>query len=166
MRKIISFILVACIVVGAVLFVGKWRTTTPWAVGTGDIAGKSRDLAARDKRPVTAKVKSKIGGITENPTRFQNQRVTVTGRVRGAGKLASNRNIYTLSDGDDRLLVIDDKARPKEYWARTVSGVVKVIGPPIGGLRYAYLVDVREPAKFVAPTWDDLKDYFSKSANS
>lgn len=166
MGKILKIVLVVLICIGAFFFVKRWRSTTPVSVGTGDIAGNSADLASRDNRSATDKAKSKLAGITDNPTRFENQRVTVTGRVRGAGKLASNRNVYTLANGNDRILVIDDKAPPKEYWARTVSGVVKVVGPPVGGLRYAYLVDVREPAKFNAPSWSELKNYFTKSANS
>lgn len=165
MRKIISLALVVLMIVGAVAFVRKWRSTTPLAFGTGDLKGKSTDRAARDNRPLGQKVRSKLRGITDNPARFQNKRVTVSGRVRGAAKLASNRNIYTISDGDDRLLVIDDKAPPREHWPRKVSGVVKVVGPPIGGLQYAYLVDVKNPAKFTAPQWSDIKHYFTKSPN-
>ena len=165
MRKVLGLIAVLFTVVCAALFVRQWRSTTPPAVGTGDIAGQSADLPARDQRPLGQKVRSKLSRITENPTRFKNQRVTVTGRVRGAAKLASNRNIYTVTDGKNRLLVIDDKAPPREYWPRTVSGVVKVIGPPVGGLRHAYLVDVRKPARIDTPRWSEVKHYFSRSPN-
>jgi hypothetical protein len=150
---------------GGWVFFKAWRGTTPLAVGTGRIAGTSTDLAGRDQRGIGTKARSKLRGITDNPLRYKDKRVTVTGRVRGAGKLASNRNIYTLAEGNDRILVIDDKTRPKEYWPRTVSGVVKVVGPPVGGLNYAYIVDVKNPAKFTAPQWSEIKDYFTRSPN-
>jgi len=165
MRKIIPLIFLILIALGAWTFFKAWRGTTPMGAGTGRIAGKETDLAGRDSRGLGAKTRSKLRGITDDPLRYQNQRISISGRVRGPGKLAANRNIYTLSDGNDRILVIDDKAPPKEYWPRTVNGVVKVVGPPIGGLRHAYLVDVREPAKFTAPKWQDIKNYFSQGPN-
>jgi hypothetical protein len=165
MRKLVTVAFLVLMAVGAWAFVKSWRSTTPLAVGTGKIAGTSSDLAARDERGLGAKTRAKFSGITDDPLRYKDQKVTVTGRVRGAAKLASNRNIYTLAEGDDRILVIDDKPAPKEAWPRTVNGVVKVVGPPVGGLRYAYVVDVREPAKFKAPQWQDIKDYFTGSPN-
>ncbi len=166
MRKIIGLILVVLMVVGLFGFVRQWRSTTAPAYGTGDIAGNSADRAERDQRGVGTKMRERFRNITEQPTRFENQRVTVTGRVRGATKIASNRNIYTLTQGDYRLLVIDDGPRPREYWPRTVNGDVKLIGPPMGGLQYAYVVDVEEPAKFNAPQWNDIRQYFTRSPNS
>jgi hypothetical protein len=165
MRKITGLILGVLMVVGLVGFVRQWRYTTAPAYGTGDIAGNSADRAARDSRGIGTKMRERFRNITQNPLRYQDQRVTVTGRVRGATKLASNRNIYTLTQGDYRLLVIDDKAPPREYWPRTVNGTVKVIGPPVGGLQYAYVTDVREPAKFNAPRWQDIKHYFDQGPN-
>lgn len=161
MRKIIGIVLLILMVVGMWSFTKSWRKVSPLGVGTGAIAGVSTDQASRDQRGLGEKTRAKFSGILDNPTRFQDKRVTVTGRVRGAGKLASNRNIYTLTEGDDRILVIDDKAAPKEYWPRTVSGVVKVVGPPVGGLQYAYIVDVKQGVKFNPPTWQELKNYFS-----
>jgi len=166
MRKIIGLIFVILMFVGAWGFFRAWRGTTPLGVGTGRIAGKETDLAGRDKRGLGAKTRSKLRGITDNPLRYKDQRVSVSGRVRGAGKLAANRNIYTLVDGNERILVIDDKPTPKEYWKQTVNGTVKVIGPPVGGLNYAYIVDVKNPAKFTAPRWQDIKDYFSRGPNT
>jgi hypothetical protein len=165
MRKLVSLAFLILMVIGAWAFLKSWRGVSPLGVGTGRIAGKSSDVADRDKRGLGEKARSSLTGITEDPLRYKDKRVSVTGRVRGPGKLASNRNIYTLAAGDDRLLVIDDKAPPKEYWPRTVTGVVKVVGPPIGGLQYAYIVDVKNPAKFNAPKWQDLKDYFTRSPN-
>ena len=165
MKKILGLVLILLIIVGTWLFVREWNRTLPLAVGTGDIGGKSTGLASGDKRPAGQKVRSNLSRIAENPLRYENQRMKVTGRVRGAAKLASNRNIYTITDGKDRLLVIDDKAPPKEYWPRTVNGVVKVIGPPVGGLRYAYLVDVKKPARIDTPRWQDIKHYFTRSPN-
>ncbi len=165
MKKIFNLALVFLMFVGMALFVRSWRKTSPQGMGTGDIAGKSSDLAARDQRPLGQKVRSKLREISDNPLRFKDQRMTIKGRVRGAGKLASNRNIYTITEGRDSLLVIDDKTPPKDYWTRTVSGVVKVVGPPVGGLQRAYLVDVKEGVKFNAPKWSELKDYFTRSAN-
>lgn len=165
MKKILNVAMLVLMVFGAVLFVRGWRKTSPLGVGTGEISGKSLDPRARDERPLGQKVRSKLRDITDNPLRYKDQPMTVTGRVRGAGKLASNRNIYTISEGDDRLLVIDDKKPPTEYYRRTVKGIVKVIGPPVGGLQYAYLVDVKEGVKFNPPRWSEIKDYFSRSPN-
>ena len=87
------------------------------------------------------------------------------GRVRGPGRLSSNRNIYMLTDEGESILIIDDGPAPTEYQLRGVTGVVKVIGPAIGNLRRAYIVNLRQGAKFVAPTWSDIKNYFTKSPN-
>jgi hypothetical protein len=159
MRKIIGLILVVLMVVGLFGFIRQWRSTTAPAYGTGDIRGNSAE------RGVGTKMRERFRNITQTPTRYENQRVTVTGRVRGATRIASNRNVYTLTQGDYRLLVIDDGPRPREYWPRTVNGVVKLIGPPVGGLQYAYVVDVDQPAKFDAPQWNDIRQYFTKGPN-
>ena len=37
MLKIVSIVLVVLIVIGGVLFVRKWNSTTPWGAGTGTI---------------------------------------------------------------------------------------------------------------------------------
>ena len=162
MRGLFRLVMLVIVVIGGYYFVQQWRSVTPWGVQTGKISGVSRDLPARDKRPVTEKVASPIREITENPTRFENKKVTVTGRVRGAAKYASNRNIYMLTaDEENKILVIDDKKPPDERWPRTVKGTVKVIGPPVGGLQYAYIVDVKEGVKFTPPRWDQVQHYFS-----
>lgn len=167
MGGLFRLVLVVLMVIGAYYFVQRWRSVTPLGVGTGNIGGVSTDLPARDTRSLPQKAASQIHEITTHPTRFENQHVTVTGRVRGPAKYASNRNIYTLvEDEGDKILVIDDKAPPDEYAKRTVSGTVKVIGPPVGGLQYAYLVDVKEGVKFNPPQWNEIKHFFDKQYNS
>ncbi len=37
MLKIVSIVLVVLIIIGGVLFVRKWNSTTPWGAGTGTI---------------------------------------------------------------------------------------------------------------------------------
>ena len=165
MWKFIGLVLVVLMVVGLFGFVRQWRGTTAPTYGTGDIAGNSADRAQRDERGAGTKMRERFRAITQNPTRYKSQRVTITGRVRGATKIASNRNVYTLTQGKYRLLVIDDGPRPREYWPRTVKGVVQLIGPPVGGLQYAYVVDVGQPAKFNAPQWNDIRQYFTKGPN-
>jgi hypothetical protein len=164
-RKIISLVALVAMLFGAYWFVKGWRSTTPWAVGTGRIQAKSEDIPERDERGVGTKTRSTLGEIAANPTRFQGKRMTVTGRVRSAGKYASNRNIYTLVSGDDRILVIDDKAPPREYWPRTVTGVVQVIGPKVGGLNRAYLVDVKQGVKVNPPKWETVSRFFTDKYN-
>ncbi|MDF2439427.1 MAG: hypothetical protein JWN98_411 [Abditibacteriota bacterium] len=162
MRRLMGCGLTILMLIGAFLFVRQWRSTTPWAVGTGDIQGKSKDLPARDARGVGTKTKSTLAQIASDPTRFEGRRMTVTGRVRGAGKYASNRNIYTLAEGDYRILVVDDKKPPREYWTRTVSGEVKVFGPKVGGLNRAYLVDVKQGIKINPPQWSEVSHFFTE----
>lgn len=166
MRGIFRLIMVVLVVLVGFYFVQQWRSVTPWGVGTGRIGGVSRDLPARDRRPVTQKVGSSIKEVISNPTRFENKKVSLTGRVRGVTKYASNRNMYLLvEDESNKILVIDDKDPPEQDWPRTVSGTVKVIGPPIGGLQYAYLVDVKQGVQFTPPKWEQIKDYFSGKYN-
>ncbi len=162
MRKLIGLVALIIMLFGAYWFVRGWRSTTPWAVGTGRIQGSSKDIPARDERGAGTKTRSTIGEITANPTRFEGKRMTVTGRVRSAGKYASNRNMYMLVSGDDRILVIDDKAPPREYWPRTVTGTVQTIGPKIGGINRAYLVSVREGVKINPPKWETVSRFFTE----
>lgn len=162
MRGLFRLIMAVLVVLVGFYFVQQWRSVTPWGGGTGRIGGVSRDLPARDKQSVAPRAGQSIKAVVANPTRFENKRVSLTGRVRGATKYASNRNMYMLiEDEDNKILVIDDKAPPEEDRPRTVAGTVKVIGPPIGGLQYAYLVDVKQGVQFTPPRWDQIKDYFS-----
>lgn len=161
MRKLGSLIALIVMAIGAFFFVKQWHSVTPWGTETGKIGGSSRDLPTRDKRTVAAKASSQMHEIVSNPTRFENKQATITGRVRSASKYASNRNIYTLVNGDDRILVIDDKAPPLEYRLRTVKGTVKIIGPPIGGWQYAYIVSVKEGVKVNPPTWSNISHFFT-----
>lgn len=160
MRKLGGCLVLIVFAVGAYFMWQQWRSVTPWGVGTGQIAGRSEDIPARDKRSPVVKARSTLVQIVDNPTRFTEKTVTVTGRVRGAGRMASNRNIYRLSDGEHRLLVIDDKSLPKDYALRTVTGKVKLIKPPLGTASYAYLVSVKEGARFDEPDWNELKNWF------
>jgi hypothetical protein len=161
MRKLAGCVTLLVFLVGAFFFVRQWRSTAPWGAGTGTIAGNSHDSATRDKRSPVVKARSTLAQIIDNPTRFTNKTVTVTGRVRGAGRLASNRNIYRLTQGEYRLLVIDDKPPPKDLALRTVSGRVKLIKPPLGTSSYAYLVSVKEGVKFNEPSWREVSGWFT-----
>jgi len=153
MRKLGGCFTLIVFLAVAYFLVQQWRATSPLGIGTGSIAGGG----SGKKQPA----RSTLVQIVENPTRFTNRKLTVTGRVRGAGRLASNRNIYRLIEGDYKLLVIDDKAPPKDYALRTVSGQVKLIKPPIGNTSYAYLVSVKEGVKFPEPSWKEASGWFT-----
>lgn len=157
MRKLFGCLTVIAMIFGGVWFVRQWNGVTPWGASTGSI-GRNRS-----GEPTTAqKTKSTLQQIAENPTRFKGQRQTVKGRVRNATKIASNRNLYLLVDGDARVLVIDDKAAPQNYYPRSATGVVQVIGPPIGGLNYAYVTDVKSGVKVNPPRWQDVARFFTE----
>jgi hypothetical protein len=156
MRRLLGCGLVILILIGAVFFVRGWNKVPQWGGGTGTIA---REVGQRTEGAVN-KTESVLRQIAKDPVRFKGQRRTVTGRVRSATKIASNRNMYLLVEGNDRILVIDDKAAPRPYYPRTVSGVVQTIGPNIGGLNYAYLTDVKSGVKVNPPKWDEVQGFF------
>ena len=155
MRKVFGCLTVIAMIFGGYWFVRSWNGVTPWGEGTGSIGHNN-------KVPVAQKTKSTLQQIADNPTRFKGSRQTVRGRVRNATKIASNRNLYLLVDGDARVLVIDDKAAPQAYYPRAVTGTVQTIGPPIGGLNYAYVTDVKSGVKVNAPRWQDVAKFFTE----
>lgn len=135
----------------------QWRSTTEWGVGTGRIGGRSEPTgstpAARDKR-------SALTQVASNPEKWAGKRVTVSGRVRGNTRYASNRNLYRLTDGKSTLLIVDDKAPAKEYSLRSVTGVVKVVSPPVGN-SYAYIVSVKGDPQ-IDLKWQDVQKFFAE----
>ncbi len=156
MRRLLGCGTLIVILIGAYFFVQGWNKVTSWGTPAGSIARQMK--ASGDT--VGKQASSVLHQIAQNPMRFQGKRQTVTGRVRSATKIASNRNMYLLVDGDDRILVIDDKAPPKPYYPRTVSGVVQIIGPQIGGQNYAYLTDVKSGVKVDPPKLKDVEKFF------
>jgi hypothetical protein len=158
MRRLLGCFTVLVMLVGAFYFVRGWNGVSPWGASTGSIGQAQR---GQTEPGVGHKTVSTLSQIAQNPTRFKGKRMTVKGRVRGATKIASNRNLYMLTDGDYRVLVIDDKAPPKDYWPRTVNGEVRVIGPQIGGLNYAYLVDAKPGVRIDPPKREEVEHFFS-----
>jgi hypothetical protein len=158
MKKLFGAILLLLFLVGVYFFVRSWKGTASWGVGTGKLA---RRAGAPPEDTGTAATKtSLIRQISDNPQQYVGKRVTVSGRVRGNVKYASNRNTYRLTDGQYSLLIVDDKATPKEYWPRTVSGTVKVVKPPFGK-GYAYIVSVKGNPN-INLKWQDVASFFSE----
>ena len=156
MRRLLGCGMMIALLVGAFFFVQGWNRVTNWGTGTGRIA--TEKSARGEEKSLSAG--SQLRQIARNPTRFEGKRATVTGRVRSATKLASNRNMYLLVEGDDRILVIDDKAPPRPYYPRTVSGIVRTFGPQAFGHNYAYLVDVKSGVKVDPPRWSEVQKFF------
>ena len=156
MRRLLGCGTLIVILIGAYFFVKGWNKVTSWGTPTGSIA---RQMKAGGEAAGT-QATSLLHQIAQNPARFQGKRQRVTGRVRSATKIASNRNMYLLVEGNDRILVIDDKAAPKPYYPRTVSGVVQTIGPQIAGQNYAYLTDVKSGVKVDPPKLQDVEKFF------
>ena len=157
MAKLLGCLGLILMVIGGVWFARRWNRFPDQGESTGLIA-KRNNVKTPD---AAEKTRSTLQQIAEEPTRFKGQTKTVTGRVRDANKIASNRNMYTLIDGDARIMVIDDKPAPKPYYPRTVTGVVQVIGPPVGGLNYAYVTDVKSGVKVNPPSWEEVKVFFT-----
>jgi hypothetical protein len=156
MKKLFGAIVLLLFLVGAYLFVKSWKGTAPWGVGTGSLAHRAGTSPETTSEAKT----SLIRRISDNPQQYSGKRVTVSGRVRGNVKYASNRNTYRLTDGQYSLLVVDDKATPKEYWPRTVSGTVKVVKPPLGK-GYAYIVSVKGNPN-INLKWQDVAGFFTE----
>jgi hypothetical protein len=158
MKKLLGAVLLLVILVGAYFFVQSWKATASWGVGTGKIAGRSTG------GPSTPTGKnSLIKQIAENPQKFAGKHVSISGRVRGSSKYASNRNLYRLTDGQYSLLVLDDKETPIEYAQRWVAGTVKVVKPPLGK-SYAYVVSVKRNPD-IDLKWTDVKTFFGEKYN-
>ncbi len=161
MKKAFGCLIVICFVVLAFLFFIKWRGTSSLGSGTGNIGGRSGALPETGSTPSLkpANKSSAISQIASNPQKWQGKRVTVSGRVRGNTRYASNRNLYRLTDGESSLLIVDDKTPPKELAQRSVKGTVKVVKPPVGE-GYAYIVSAKgDPT--IDLTWNDAKGFFS-----
>jgi hypothetical protein len=161
MKKLFGAILLLLFLVGAYFFVQSWKGTAPWGVGTGKLAARSGGSGSAS---TPASKTSLIRQISDNPQKFVGKRVTVSGRVRGNSKYASNRNTYRITDGQYSLLVVDDKSAPKEYWPRTVSGTVKVVKPPLGK-GYAYIVSVKGNPN-INLKWQDVSSFFGEKYNA
>lgn len=156
MKKAFGCLMVIGFLILAYFFFLQWRKTSEWGVGTGSIGGRSEpsgSTPARDSR-------SALTQVASNPQKWEGKRVTVTGRVRGNTRYASNRNLYRLTDGKSTLLIVDDKTPAKEYSKRSVKGVVKVVKPPIGE-GYAYIVSVKGDPK-IDLKWQDVSHFFSE----
>ena len=164
MRRLLGCGALIVILIGAVFFVRGWNRVTTWGTSTGTIARQISERAETAGERVGQAVEetrnSTLRDIARNPLRFEGQRKTVTGRVRSVTKIASNRNLYLLVEGNDRIVVIDDKAPPRAYNVRTVSGVVRTVGPRIAGRNYAYLVDVKSGVKVNPPKLSDIEKFF------
>lgn len=156
MRRLLGCGAIIALLIGAYFFVRGWNKVTTWGTGTGSIARQAQGRGEASGAPRAPLLQQ----IAQNPARFKGKRATVTGRVRSATKIASNRNMYLLVEGNDRILVIDDKAPPKPFYPRTVSGVVQTIGPQALGQNYAYLVDVKSGVKVNPPRWAEVQSFF------
>jgi len=161
MRKLLAFGFTCVFLVLGALFVYQWSRTTAVGVGTGRIAGENGDLPARTSNSDAEKA-SNLAKIVQNPAAYAGKTVALKGRVRGPLRLASNRTAYRLIDasGQHSLLVVDDRAAPKEYWSRSVSGQVKLLKAPIGNIQYPYIVSLQSGAKYDL-TWKDAKIFFT-----
>ncbi len=145
----------------AYVFFLAWRNTNSMGVGTGSISGRSGSTNSGARSTPAASKGSALTQISANPQKWNGKRVTVSGRVRGNTRYASNRNLYRLTDGKSSLLIMDDKAPTTEYSMRSVSGIVKVVKPPIGN-GYAYIVSVKGDPK-IDLKWQDVKGFFGEA---
>lgn len=157
MKKLLSAILFLIFLVGAYLFIKKWKTLPPMGVGTGKISQAGGGGTSSSSQATSAN--SKIRQISDNPRQWEGKQVSLSGRVRGNTKYASNRNMYKITDGKYYLVVVDDKTAPIEYANRYVSGVVKVVKPPMGE-GYAYIVSVKGNPN-INLKWTDVSSFFS-----
>jgi hypothetical protein len=162
MKKAFGCLMVIGFVILAYVFFVMWRGASPLGVGTGSIGGHSsaRPEAGSTPDAKPASKGSAISQIASNPQKWKGRRVTVTGRVRGNTRYASNRNLYRLTDGESSLLIVDDKTPPKELAQRSVKGIVKVLKPPVGE-GYAYIVSAKGDPK-IDLSWNDAKGFFTE----
>jgi hypothetical protein len=158
MRKAFGCLMVIGFLILAYVFFVMWRGASPLGVGTGNIGGRTsaRPEAGSTPGAKPASKGSAISQIAANPQKWKGKRVTISGRVRGNTRYASNRNLYRLTDGKSSLLVVDDQKPPKEYTLRSVKGIVKVVKPPVGE-GYAYIVSAKGDPK-IDLSWDEAKD--------
>lgn len=155
MRKALGCLVLIVFLILGYFFLMAWRNYMPQGVGTGNIGGRSEPASRQPSQR-----RSMLRQIAEEPEKFEGKRVTVTGRVRGTARYASNRNLYRLAENDYRLVIVDDKSPPKEYALRTITGVVQVIKPPLGN-GYAYIVSVKGDPK-IELDWQDVQAFFTE----
>ena len=154
----IGFLILACV------FFLSWRGMQPLGVETGNISERSSsDTGSTRSTPAASKPNkgSALSQVAANPQKWNGKRVTVSGRVRGNTRYATNRNLYRLTDGTSTMLIVDDKPPAKELSMRTVTGTVKVVKPPIGD-GYAYIVSVKGDPK-IDLKWDEVKGFFEEA---
>ena len=161
MKKAFGCLMVIGFVILAYVFFVMWRGASPLGVGTGSISERRSARPGTGSTPSakTAGKGSAVSQISSDPQKWKGKRVTVSGRVRGNTRYASNRNLYRLTDGKSSLLVLDDKTPPKELALRSVRGIVKVVKPPVGE-GYAYIVSVKGDPK-IDLTWKDAQHFFA-----
>ena len=163
MKKAFGCLMVICFLILAYVFFIRWRNTSSLGTGTGSISGRVSSLLGKGSTPEAKQgaksSSSTLAQVAANPQNWKGKRVTVSGRVRGNTRYASNRNLYRLTDGKSSLLVVDDQAAPKEYALRNVKGIVKVLKPPMGE-GYAYIVSAKGDPK-IELTWNDAKGFFN-----
>lgn len=152
MKKAFGCLMMIVFLILAYFFFQSWRGIKSWGVGTGNISGPS---SSAPSTPGATNKRSALSQVAASPQKWNGKRVTVSGRVRGNTRYASNRNLYRLTDGKSTLLVVDDKAPAKEYSLRSVKGIVKVVKPPVGN-GYAYIVSVKGDPK-IDLKWDQVK---------
>ena len=170
MRRLLGCGTVILMLIAALFFVRGWNSVTSWGSGTGNI---NRELASRGEPSASGgtsapgvataagqKIDSTLRQIADNPLKFKGQKKTVRGRVRASTKIASNRNLYLVVEGDSRVLVIDDKAPPRMYYPRSATGVVQTVAG-FGGKQYAYVTDVKSGVKVNPPKWQDIAKFFT-----
>jgi len=161
MRKTFGCLMMIVFLALAYLFFLAWRNTGSLGVGTGSIGGSSSYNNGARSTPASGGKGSALSQISASPQKWNGKRVTVSGRVRGNTRYATNRNLYRLTDGKSTLLIVDDTTPPKEYALRTISGTVKVVNPPIGN-GYAYIVSVKGDPK-IDLKWQDVKGFFGEA---
>lgn len=160
MKAIGRLIMFVVVVVIAVYFFLNYRSTTPWAVGTGRIGGENAGVESTAVKSGSGNSSaSPIVAVASDPAKWDGKTVTLHGRPYGTTKYASNRNIYTMVDGDSRVLVIADGEPPQTQQEHTVTGVVKTIG--VGSLRKPYVVSVKGGAKVDPPDWKAVGHFFT-----
>lgn len=164
MRKAVGCLIVIGFVILAYVFFVLWRRTPSLGTSTGSIGQRSSALPTRNGSTPGAKSHAsggttKISQISSHPQQWKGKRVSVSGRVRGNTRYASNRNLYRLTDGDSSLLVVDDQKPPTELALRSVKGIVKVLKPPVGE-GYAYIVSAKGDPK-IELNWKDAQQFFS-----
>jgi hypothetical protein len=157
MRRLLGCGMVIVMLIAALFFVRGWNAVTTWGTGTGNINREIQERAPTVRRGA----ESALRQISQNPIKFKGQKKTVRGRVRAATKIASNRNLYLLVEGDSRVLVIDDKAPPRVYYPRQVTGVVQTVAG-FGGKEYAYVTDVKSGVKVNPLKWQDIAKFFTE----